>query len=79
MIKDIWGREVHVDTCPWQNRNFTAKEPRGRGDWKFHYGGYAYGAEIQPDSIYLGATYSQALKAAARECAAMGRNLVVVL
>ena len=72
---DTWGREVVVETIPFENA--TGKEPRGHGEWLFHFGGYAYGDKISVDYAFNG-RFSDAKKAAAKKAARLGRNLVVV-
>lgn len=81
-MKDTWGREVTVDTGFWAAETgnvWTGKEPRGKGNWAFHFGGYTYGETPSTDLIVWNQLYSVARNEAMRQCAAMGRNLVVVL
>jgi hypothetical protein len=51
--------------------------PRGNGNYKFHFGGYVFGDEMSID-FTLSGLFSVAKKAAMKEAAKMGRNLVVV-
>lgn len=81
-MKDTWGREVTVDTEVWRNatgNGWTGTEPRGKGNWAFHFGGYTYGKTPSTDLIILDELYSVAKREAMRQCAAKGLSLVVVL
>lgn len=82
IMKDTWGREVTVDTEIWRSdtgNGWTGKEPRGRGTWAFHFGGYSYGTHPSTDLIILDDNYSSARKEAMRQCAAAGHCTLVVL
>lgn len=74
-MKDIWGREITVETQQYENR--IGRHPFGRQNWAFHFGGYAYGEELSKDFIFSG-VYSEAKKAAINEAAKRGYGLVVV-
>lgn len=81
-MKDTWGREVSVCTEIWRNAmgsGWTGKEPRGKGNWTFHFGGYTYGKTPSTDLIIRDEIYSVAKKEAMRQCALEGLNLVVVM
>lgn len=81
-MKDTWGRMVTVDTEIWRNRSgngWTGKEPRGRGTWSFHFGGYSYSSSPQIDFIVEDEIYSVAIRKAVRACAGAGYSLVCVL
>jgi len=56
--------KITFDARPWENTN-NFKVPRGRGVWKFHFGGYTLGDPISVDFEYTG-LYSDAKKAAAK-------------
>lgn len=80
-MKDTWGREVRVDTDYWKaatENAWTGKEPRGKGKWAFHFGGYTYGETPSTDFVFNG-LYSAAKREAIRQCAAKGLCMVVVL
>lgn len=74
-MQDIWGRTVTVETQGYENR--TGRRPYGRGEWAFHFGGYAYGHELSVDFTFFG-LYSEAKKAAIKQAAQSGYSLVVV-
>lgn len=81
-MKDIWGRKIIVDTEIWRNatgNTWTGKEPRGKGTWSFHFGGYTYGEIPSTDLTIFNQPYSVARKEAVRQCAEKGLCLVVVL
>ena len=81
-MRDTWGREVTVDTSIWRNETgngWTGKEPRGRNDWAFHFGGYTYGETPSTECVIRDEIFSVAKKVAMQQCAAQGLSMVVVL
>jgi beta-glucosidase-like glycosyl hydrolase len=71
-MKDTWGREIIVEM-----QHCTDEFPRGNGNYKFHFGGYVFGDDLSIDFTFSG-LFSEAKKAALKEAAKTGCNLVVV-
>jgi len=53
-----------ICTQPYENVN-GFKKPRGKGTWRFHFGGYVLGEPISVDFEFTG-LYSEAKKAAVK-------------
>ena len=72
---------INIDTQDYENR--TGRMPRGKGVWRFHFGGYTYGQPLSVEFEFSG-LYSAAVKEAKKALRAAqdypGRfgNLLVV-